>query len=399
MDVQKTSAWKAAEWDYCGIQADLRMAAFWSPPTAAEVVDRLKRIARRCPQFYPAVMELGLSLLPRKGDRGAVRMIEKGFGLMVELAEPEHFAEEMDGVIENLEKLWRFDISRRLLEKLADRRSLSATLYDSLAHAAARLGDLGAAQRHIDVALRLEPRNKNFWCNKGLYHLMAGELKAAGIALLQARQLEPKDPVVLGNLEIHKYLGKHGGNYFDYLLRPLDRKRIERLADQEKWEQVDSLRADYNDCRMEAFAQSILLESGEMRSRLPDHLATLRVFFRFVEDIDSSGAFLNEDLALVHMNFKPIMHKFIFKFGDVDREMLEDVFEALMAYYGFLASRRIVDAADFKDFEKVIGDMKGDLIGKMERYNAIRHDKTMEEEQKEALREELFEGDHAWPHI
>jgi hypothetical protein len=35
----------------------------------------------------------------------------------------------------------------------------------------------------------------------------------------------------------------------------------------------------------------------------------------------------------------------------------------------------------------------------MERYNAVRHDKTMEEEQKEAHREELFEGDHAWPHI
>jgi len=40
-----------------------------------------------------------------------------------------------------------------------------------------------------------------------------------------------------------------------------------------------------------------------------------------------------------------------------------------------------------------------ELIGKMERYNAIRHDQTIEDERKEAIREELFEGDHAWPHI
>lgn len=104
-------------------------------------------------------------------------------------------------------------------------------------------------------------------------------------------------------------------------------------------------------------------------------------------------------MALVHRNFKPIMHKFIFKFGDVDRETLENVFEALTAYYGFLASRRIVDAAEFKNFVRAILSVKGELIGKMEQYNAIRHDETMREEQKEVLREELFEGDHAWPHI
>jgi hypothetical protein len=399
MNVKNTREWKAAEWDYCGIQADLRMPAFRSAPTEGEIVGRLRGIARRCPQFYPAVMELGLRLLSINGDQRSVRSLVKAFRLMLELAPPKHFAEEMDGVIENLEKLWRFDISRHLLENLANRRRLSATLHDSLAHAAARLGDLEAAQRHIAEALRLEPRNKSFWSNKGLYHLMGGELKEAGIALRKARQAEPKDPVVLGNLEIHEYLGKHGGNYLDYLQRPLDRKPIDRLADQEKWDQADSLRADYNDCRMEAFAQSTLLESREMLPRLPRLLATLRVFFRFVDQIDSSGVFLNEDISLVHRNFKPIMHKFIFKFGDVDRETMEDVFDALMAYYGFLASRRIVNGAEFRDFRKTISGMKVELTGKMERYNAIRHDNSVEEEQKEALREEIFEGNHAWPHI
>lgn len=381
------------------MQADLKMAAFGIAPTQEEVVDRLRGMARRCPQFYPAIVELGLRLLSMKGGPGAERMIQKGFRLMLELAGPKHCADEIDGVVENLESMWRFDVSKRLLEFLAESRRLSASQHDSLAHAAARLGDIAAALSHIGYALRLEPRSKNFLSNKGLYHLMGGELKEAGIALHKASQLAPKDPVVLGNLTICEYLGEHGGDYFDYLLRPLDRRQIDRWADQEKWDKVDGMCTDFSDCRMEAFAQATFLKGGKERSRLPRLLATLRMFFHFVSRVDSSGIFLNEDIDLVHTNFKPIMHKFIFKFRDVDRETMDDVFEGLKAYYGFLASRQLVAAADFKQFGKSILGMKDELLDKMKRYNAIRHDATVDEERKEELREELFEGDHAWPHL
>ena len=37
--------------------------------------------------------------------------------------------------------------------------------------------------------------------------------------------------------------------------------------------------------------------------------------------------------------------------------------------------------------------MAGELINKMERYNTIRDDDAMDEDQKEAVLEELFEGD------
>ena len=55
--------------------------------------------------------------------------------------------------------------------------------------------------------------------------------------------------------------------------------------------------------------------------------------------------------------------------------------------------------AEFREFRKSILGMKGEIIGKMERYNAIRHDPKVDDERKEALREDLFEGDHAWPHL
>jgi len=399
MGVTESKAWNAAEWDYGALQADLQMASLWGAPSREEIVKRLRNIARRCPHFYPAILELGLRLLCQKRHRGAERMMEKGFRLMIDLTDPKQSAENIDGVIENLERLWRFDVSRRLLEMLAERHSLSAILHDSLAHAAARLGDLEAAQRHIGEALQLERDNKNFWANKGWYHLMRGELKEADAALAEALRLKQKDPLAAGNLKILEYLRRHGGTYWDYLERPLDRKQIERLADQEKWERATDLCTDFNDCRTEAFAQSALLKGGKERTRLPDLLATLRSFFNFMSQIDSSGIFLNEDISLVHRNFKPIMHKFIFKFGDVDREMMEDVFEALQAYYGFLASRRIVDAAEFTCFQETILKTKGELLDKMEQYNAVRHDAAVSEKKKERLREKLFEGDHFWPHI
>jgi hypothetical protein len=156
---------------------------------------------------------------------------------------------------------------------------------------------------------------------------------------------------------------------------------------------------DFNTCRIEAFAQSTFLKSGINRSLLSDMLSTLQAFFDFVSRVNPSGMFLNEDIGLIKRYFKPIMHKFIFKFGDVDREMMENLFESLQAYYGFLASRRIVDEAEFADFQEIVLKMKDELLDKMKRYNAIRHDDTVSEKKKEKLREELFEGDHAWPHI
>ena len=304
----------------------------------------------------------------------------------MDLADPKHNAENMDGIIENLEKIWRFDISRRLLNMMADRQSLSADLLDSLAHAEARLGDLDAALLHIQEAIKLAPKDYGFWANKGWYHLMRGELKDAELALKKALQIKPKDPVASGNLTILQYLRRHGGTYWNYLERPLDRAEIERLIDQED-DQATELCADFNTCRIEAFAQAALLKGGKDLSRLSDLLATLRTFFSFVSQIDSSGFFLNEDIAVISENYRPIMHKFIFKHGDVDREMMEDVWESLQAYYGFLADRRIVDTADFE------------FLDKMEQYNAIRHDDSLSEKRKEQIRQKLFGDDHCWPHF
>lgn len=396
MDVRNTKAWETAKWKYEELNTHTMIPLFGKQLSLEEIIERLEMILKECPQFYPALMDLALRRLALGGERLVEQQIEEGFNLMLELSESEHIDEELDIFLDNLEKLWRFDLSKYYLDILIERYPQNALFHDFLAHATARIGDVAGALPHIEKAVQLEPDNHHFKSNQGWLYLMAGNLQEADEALESALFLNTDDEVVKGNLEIYKYLSKHGGNYFDYLLRPVEEEKLERLKDEEDWEEVDRMCDSYNNCRFEAMAQYFLQENKDEIPRLADILATLREFFRFVRKVDQDE-YLNEDLDFIYEYFKPIMHKFIFKFGDIDHKMIEEIYEALLGYYEFLACKGLVSTKEFKRFRKKILGMKKKLIGKMQRYNAIRHNKDMDEDKKEAIRDELFEGDHSWP--
>ena len=398
MDVRNTKAWETAKWKYEELHTHTMIPLFGKQLSIEEIIERLEMILKECPQFYPALLDLALRRLALGGERLVEQQIEEGFNLMLELSESEHIDEELDIFLDNLEKLWRFDLSKYYLDILIERYPQNALFHDSLAHATARIGDVAGALPHIEKAVQLEPDNHHFKSNQGWLYLMAGNLKEADEALKSALFLNTDDEVVKGNLEIHKYLSKHGGNYFDYLLRPVEEEKLERLKDEEDWEEVDRMCDSYNNCRFEAMAQYFLQEKKDEIPRLADILATLREFFRFVRKVDQDE-YLNEDLDFIYEYFKPIMHKFIFKFGDIDHKMIEEIYETLLEYYEFLACKGLVSTKEFKRFRKKILGMKKKLIGKMRRYNAIRHNKDMDEEKKETIRDELFEGDHSWPFL
>jgi len=246
--------------------------------------------------------------------------------------------------------------------------------------------------------VEIAPEKSQLWSNLGWMQMIAGNIREARVSLEKALSLKPGDKIVEGNLRIHSYLARHGGNYFDYLLRPLDRNKIDKLATAEKWEEAEALCSDYNSCRIEAMAREILLNGGKDISFLPDTLSTLRCFFGFAGELNIEGCFLQEDLSFIASNFKSIMHKFIFKFADVDCGMIKEIYDALFRYYGFLAARGIVPAGNFRAFQKDALGIKAELIAKMEKYNVIRH-ADMPEKKRESLRGELFEDDHLYPHL
>jgi uncharacterized membrane protein YebE (DUF533 family) len=65
----------------------------------------------------------------------------------------------------------------------------------------------------------------------------------------------------------------------------------------------------------------------------------------------------------------------------------------------FSIDRAVSPTTDFEEFRTLVEDQREELIDKMLQYNAIRHDGEVDEEEKEAIRQELFGGDHAWPHL
>jgi hypothetical protein len=141
-----------------------------------------------------------------------------------------------------------------------------------------------------------------------------------------------------------------------------------------------------------------MLQRGEVAG-LPDLLASLDGFFRFVDGLSQDAYFLHEDVAFVGGHFKLIMHKLIVKFGDVDRGMIEGVCGSLLQFYRFLEQRELISPAALAPFVTDMAQLKPELIEKMERYNAVRHDDSLDEDEREEVRIELFDGDHVWPFV
>jgi len=398
MNVKNTDAWEAAEWEYSGIHAERMMPFFGRPPSPEETTKRLADIVQACPTFYPAVLELGVRRLAGGAGVSEQKRILKGLRLMLELGDREHLDDQIGALIDNLENVWRYDVAKCCLEPLVERYPQKALFRDYLAHATAKLGDVEGALQQASQAVALAPDNPFFRCNLGLFHLMAGSADEAKPHLTAAHRLDPDNKVTQGNLAILDYMSEHGGNFWDYLLRPLDEGKIERLEDEEEYEELDSLGESYNGDRLAAFGQSLACDADKRR-RCANTINTLSTFFDFVDQVANMVGFLNERVAFVDQHFDAIMHKFIFKFGDIDRQMIEDVCKSLIGFYGFLERSGLVPTDEFKEFRKTVRGKKKGLIEKMERYNEIRHDDDLEEEEKEAIREELFHGDHVWPHL
>jgi tetratricopeptide (TPR) repeat protein len=397
VNIQESAAWKAAKWRYASIQAAM-MVPFGETASPGEIIEELDEIANECPEFYPAVLESALRRMALGDDASAAEQIETGLRLMLDVGDPRHVEEEALNLHDNLENLWRFDLCQHCMEVLVQRFPEKALFRDYLANAAAQLGDVATALEHSAKAIAMEPENSHFRGNRGLHYLMAGNAKEAKLHLAAALRLDPENETHRSNLTIQEYLARHGGSFSDYLVRPLDKEEIERLSEDDDLEVLDRLCAEYNADRLQALGRQLAADP-KSRGRCADMISTLRTFFDFVERVSAMAGLLYEDISHVHRNFQPIMHKFIFKFADVDQEMLDDVCDSLLEYYGFLARQQLVSSVEFERFQELVGQEREGLIAKIERYNAIRHDDEMDEEEKEAIREELFEGDHAWPHL
>lgn len=396
MNIEKTESWKSAEFRYGEIIA-MDMIPF--APFKLSEEERIKeyeRILKSCPKFYPVILELGLRYLMKNEMEEGKEKIKEGLNLLLEIADPKHIDEEIDALISNLERIWRFDLSMDCLLILIKHFPDKPDYYDMLAYASMMIGDSKTALSSILKAIELKPENTHYKANLGWVHLRSGNLKQAEDSLNEALQVDPKNEHVKFNLSVLKYLRKNGGKYIDYLLRPVEREKIEKLIKKDEWDKANDIRNAINSDRFEALTLNTIQKNMD-KIGISNKISTLRIFFSFVENIDNNGDFmLYDDIYFIHDNFKRIMHKYIFKFGDIDKTIMDETYESLLIFYEFLAQSNLISIEEFESFKGKILDIKQELIDKMEKYNRIRHDENINEEEKEKIREELFEGDHVW---
>lgn len=396
----KTNAWRGAEYDFAAVVVGARMPFLGEPLNEKQIDKRMAAILEGCPRFFPALFQRGLYHVSISSGKKADSFLDRGFELMIELLEGEELIDTVDELVEGLEKRLRYDLCCRYLKKLAEMFPEIALYYDYWAGSElrSRNGSVEKARKLQGKALQLEPDNPTFCSNLGWIHLTGGELEDAEQALGKALSIEPKHESARANMEVLRYLKKQrgGATFMDFLLRPADHVEIRKLEDAEDWDELDPIIADYNLSRMEAFKQTLVEEGDYLPHQIWNFKTTLALFFAFIEK-NLQDVFLFDDVATVHQSFEAIMHKFIFKHRDVDDQIVDDIYASLALFYSFLSRCKLVADSAYRDFLRDIESMKPELLEKMHRYNEIRHDDSMSEEEKEDIRDELFEGDHWFP--
>jgi len=362
--LQKSEAWMTAEHLYGELLAmDMVTPMFGEKPNDESLVAQLMDIIKTCPEFYPAWLDMGMRDLKAGRERTGVSNIEKGFDLMVIHGERKHLKDEIDDLIEKLYDLWRFDVSKPIIEKVIHLFPDKAIYHDMLAYASARTGDLDTAYTAIAKALDLAPENPFYLCNQGYYYLIGGALDKAEEALKRSLSYVPKDEVTKGNMGVLKYLRKRGGTFKDFLLRPVDTSELEKLRKGGKRKKLQDVCDAYNTDRIEALAQT-LLHRGET-SHLSSLLSTLRTFFGFVEELYEESDFLYEDIGELTEQFPKIMAEFMSRFDDVDEPMLESICDGLVRFYGYIADVGLARPSDVEVFRHRVNEQKARMISSL----------------------------------
>jgi len=396
------SAWNEAEWRYSGLIAAAMLPMLGGQPSREDEIKELEAILRRCPAYYPALFHLGVLHAAAGRAEPAARLLLDAADRLAQ-REP-CWPEDLDlsgAAIEPLETVLRYDLGRDLLRRLLEHYPDEPSLHDELGAKLVVLGEGDEAIRCFERAVELAPANPHYVCNLGWGFMAVGRLDEAKAHLGRSLGMDPNNEVTLGNYGVLRFLRRKGGTFEDYLLRPLDRKELTRLerraARDGDYEELDRTVRQWNYDRVEAWRWELC-----RRREPPDYqevYKSLRAFLDFVETLFQGTTLLYENLSLLAGSYEAVMHRFILEMYDADAQILGEIQAGLLGFYGFLCEGGLLGERPFEAFRSKVLGMQKSLVAKAERYGEVRRDDSVPEEEKERLREELFEGVHPWPWI
>jgi tetratricopeptide (TPR) repeat protein len=396
-DIEKTEAWHAADWRYTGMLAQDMMPLLGSPLTGEERDDFLMEILSDCPEYYPALLELGQRSMQKGKDKTARDFIDRGLQSLRTHFTREDLLDAYYAICDLFEKYLRFETAIEYYNQLSKIATDKGGVHDSLASCYAYLGDLDKAIEEQQQALKLSPSNHRLNCNMGWLEMIRGNLHEAKDALERSLELDRTDEVTVNNYQICKQMleNKQLKDWETYLLRDVDYEKLEELiaADEGYEKEVQQ----YNHSRIEAFEVDLIRNPHYTPTKKYDLLFTLKYIMKFIWDLHDYTFFFYEDVITIRGEFVSIMHSFILKTSDIDEEILNDVYASLLEFYKFLTARKVIPG--YEELENVMREAKPKLVKKMLRYNEIRHDENYSEDAKEKIREELFGDTYFLPFL
>jgi tetratricopeptide (TPR) repeat protein len=387
--------WELADWRHAGLAASTLFPFGGPKPSPEDMAAELGEILADCPDYYPALLNLGTL------EAGAGRTEEARKHLLDaadRMAERErHLEADLSDLVDEIthrlgEHLLRYDLARDLLERLAWHYPEEPELRSDLGAALVLLGDFDEALRQFQEAIALAPKDPRFHSDLGWAYMEMGRLKEAKPHLKRSLKLDPVYAYAKGNLDLLSFLEKKGGTFEDYLARPMS------SADREGLEEEPGSAADvgpllqtvrqWNHDRLEAWRRHLSRTWEDPRDL--ELFKSVRAFFQFLEELDLTDYVLYEDVVLVDVHFESVFAQFMLRMSDADGEILEEVCDGLLSFHSYLARKGVVDPEDFADFRSRVQEMRPILVVKADRFAAARNDPSLTQAQKARIRREMF---------
>ena len=388
--IQHTAAWDIASWDYSVLIAQDMFPLLHAPLMGQKRIENLKGIINGCPEFYPALIELGYRYIKEDQDETAKEYLDKGLkSVYIHFSKKEQ-KEVYYQTCEFLEKHLRYELAVEYYNQLMEIERDKATVYDLISCCYVYLGEFDKAYDAQQNALAINDSNNKFYSNMGWLEMLRGNLEQAKVMLERSLELKKRDKYAMNNYEVCNVLikDKKLNTWEDYLLRPIDYEYLDDLREKDKFDEYSKQVQIYNQERLEAFKFDLIRNTKYSLSEKFDIMFTLNYIFDLIQRLDLYDEFFYEDAAEVEINFKLIMHKFILKTGDIDEEIFNGAYTALQEFYNFLAKRKVITGNAHKNLRQEMLALKPELIRKMNRYNKVRHNDEYTEKEKEELRED-----------
>ena len=400
ISIENTKAWKTAEWEYAEIAARNMMPSFLSAPlTGQEMIKSFMDIINDCPEFYPALLEVGYRILKEGNEKAGKKYIDKGLQSMKKHGNKEDLITSYYDTCDFLEKQFLFEMAIEYYTKLEKIEKNKAKVYDCLSYCHVYLDDFDKAFQIQKKALELCDTNNKFFSNMGWVELLQGNVGAAKKMLDKSLKLDPNDEVTKGNYEMLKIMQKNKDlkNWEMVLLKKKDYEYLDKLEDEDDMEEYQRQIIIDNQNKLNAFKFDLLRNPKYTYKEKFDIWFTIGYILNFIEGICEDSFFSYDDIDTVEFDFKSIIHRFIIKTGDIDEEIVDDVYTSLFEFYRFLAKHKVVSG--YKSLKRKMLGSKEELMDKMIQYNNIRHNDEYTKEEKNEFREEIFGSDGFWPFL